>query len=53
MYLPKENSTPGEKWVNDTQRIGAGMENSICSDPELFVVWCLIPSLDPLLVVVV
>lgn len=36
MYLPKENSTPGEKWVNDTQRIGAGMENAICSDPKLW-----------------
>lgn len=36
MYLPKEDLTPGEKWVNNAQKIGAAMENPICSDPKLW-----------------
>lgn len=47
MYHPKENLAfhfPGEKWLNDTERAGAGMENPMCREPKPWEcsLWCVL-----------
>lgn len=33
--VKKKKKPSGEKWVNNIQRVGAEMENQICTDPKL------------------